>query len=359
MSQTVHIFLENKTKGWLLCQSLDPLLKSKPPLQPHPEVDPTVKWATVWGQRSWCCCCRLPQQSTLGVVTHRVRGLCTKSFFFLASQQYVENRAVGPYKLHCKLGHILKCLTREREREREQGRKCLQQHPDVVVFVGFYTYILLFSTLEQTHCAPVACRVILNEWLSLFTARFWVSTEAVHLQRCLGAGDGYFQVSREDDAISVHLNTGHSGLRHRDRFQRIPQGGPPAGHTTYDGASPITVHHLWLCITYDMVPCLLQYITYDSASPVMVHCLLQYITCDCASPMMVHYLLQYITYDCASPMMVHYLWQYITYDSTSLMIVHYTYEWYITYDNTSSIRVHHLWQCIIYKGTSPMTIHHL
>ena len=65
------------THSW----SQNPLLKSKPPLQPHPEVDPTVKWATVWGQRSWCCCCRLPQQSTLGVVTHRVRGLCTKSFF--------------------------------------------------------------------------------------------------------------------------------------------------------------------------------------------------------------------------------------------------------------------------------------
>ena len=317
MSQTVHIFLENKTKGWLLCQSLDPLLKSKPPLQPHPEVDPTVKWATVWGQRSWWCCCRLPQQSTLGVVTHRVRGLCTKSFFFLASQQYVENRAVGPYKLHCKLGHILKCLTRERESRGENVcNNTLMLLLFLLAFIHIYCYSPLLSRLTVLLLHAV--------WFWMSDCHFLQHVFEYPPRRCTYSAvlEQEMVTSKSPERMTQSVYIWTLGIQDSGTvtvFREFLRG------DLLQATPPMTVHHLS------------QYIIYDCASP-MIWCPAYYST---------------------SPMTVHHLWWYTACYSTSPVTVHHLW-WCTTYYSTSPMTVHHLWQYITpMNGTSPMTIHHL
>ena len=54
-------------------------------------------------------------------------------------------------------------------------------------FRGFLLFLMAFTQ----RCSPLSNRLtalmsqlIVNEWLELFVAPFWISTEVVHLQRC-------------------------------------------------------------------------------------------------------------------------------------------------------------------------------
>ena len=53
----------------------------------------------------------------------------------------------------------------------------------VVLALGHF-YIVLFSSLEQTHCAFVACDFIIPVTVALYSA-LRITTQAVLLQRCL------------------------------------------------------------------------------------------------------------------------------------------------------------------------------
>ena len=46
-------------------------------------------------------------------------------------------------------------------------------------------WLLLHSTILCSQADSLHSHVILHEWLAYFIARFWISTEVVHLQRCL------------------------------------------------------------------------------------------------------------------------------------------------------------------------------
>ena len=70
----------------------------------------------------------------------------------------------------------------------------------LIVVDGFC--VALFSTLEHTHWALVAC---VSEWVTVaFKSEFWISTEVVYLQHCLIVT---WLVPRETAAVSIQWCT--------------------------------------------------------------------------------------------------------------------------------------------------------